>query len=271
MVNDKKIKEVDDICQDIKNYKTIALASFSNVTSDQFQKIRKNLRTDAKIRVSKNRIIKKAFEKSNMGEINRYVKGNVALIFSNSNPFKINKLIEENKAFAPPRPNSIAENDIVVKACTTSFSPGPAVAEMQKLKIKAQIKSGKVIIAEDSVVAKKGEVISPDLSSMLGKLGITPVEIGLKIQGAYDKEVFYNKDVLNIDVDAFKSKLALAYQNAVSLSVERNIYNKDSIVRILQKAYTQSKHLALESAIATKETIKELIIKANAQAAALKH
>lgn len=268
MASKKKIKEVEYICSDIKNYKTIALADFSNITSEQFQKIRRNLRNDAKIKVSKNSLIKRAFEKSNIG-LGEHVKGNTALIFSDLNPFKINKSIEENKAFAPPRPNSIAEEDIVVNACTTSFSPGPAVAEMQRLKIKAQIKSGKVIISEDSVVAKKGELISSDLSSMLGKLGITPVEVGLRIEGAYDG-IFYHKNVLKIDVNAFKSKLALAQQNSIALSVERGIYNKISVARIIQKAYMQSKHLAVERAIATKETIKDLIMKANAQASALK-
>lgn len=268
MVSSKKVQEVESLVSDIRNYKTIVLADFTGIPSSQFQKIRKNLRKDAKIRVSKNTLIKRAFEKTKI-PMTEYVSGNTALIFSNLNPFKINKLAEENTAFAPPKPNSIAEEDIIVKSGTTPFGPGPMVAEMQKLKIKAQIRGGKVIISEDSVVAKKGEKISPELSSMLGKLGITPVKVGLKIKSAYDG-ILYHKDVLRIDVEAFKSKIALAQRNAIAVAIERCIYNKTSIIPIIQKIYMQSKYLAIERAIASKETIKDLIIKANYQAAALK-
>lgn len=268
MVSSKNVQELESLASDMGNYKTIVLADFTGITSNQFQKIRKNLSKDAKIRVSKNTLVKRAFEKTKI-PMAEHVNGNTAIIFSNLNPFKINKSVEENTTFAPPKPNSIAEEDVIVKSCTTSFGPGPAVAEMQRLKIKAQIKGGKVIISEDSVVAKKGEKISSELSAMLGKLGITPVKVGLKVESAYDG-IFYHKNLLRIDVDAFKSKIALAQHNAIAVAIERCIYNKTSIIPIIQKTYMQSKYLAIDCAIASKETIKDLIVKANYQAAALK-
>lgn len=268
MVKEEKIQEVENLVSKINNYSTITICDFNGLNSNLFHKIRKNLRGNSEIIVSKNTLIKKAFEKANL-PLQNYIDGNTALIFSQMSPFEIYKILKENVEHKPPKPNSIASEDITVKEGDTPFAPGPMVSELQKYGIKAQIKKGKVVITSDSIVVKKGDKIPAGLSVILGKLGINPVEVGLKPVIASDKKTIFTPEILNINIDEYKSKILSAYQNALTLSIEKFIYNEKSIPIILQKAYIKAKTLAVDRNILTKDTIKDLLIKGYMQAIAL--
>lgn len=260
MVKPEKLEAVEKLSNKINNANTVMICNFNGLPSNLFHKTRKSLRGKAEIIVSKNSLIKRALEKTNLYLLNDD-KYNTAIILSNLSPFEIYKLIKENVVFAPPKPNSIAPEDIVVKAGETSFAPGPMVAELQKYGIKAKIMRGKVIIESDSIVAKKGDKISVGLSTILGKLGITPVEQLLRPVVASDKKTIFSPEILDINVDKYRNKFLVCYQNALNLSVVKCIYNEKSIPIILQKAYLQTKNFAIQCAIPTKDTIKDLIIK----------
>lgn len=275
MVSQAKIKAIEKITEKVKNSKVILLGEFSGLPSTNFQNIRKTVKGFGEICVVKNTLAKKVFEKEmsqnqqNSSFMN-YLVGNTALIFSNESPFKLYKKIAQIKTYAPPKPNSIATDDIIIKAGPTPFSPGPMVAEMQKYGIKAQIKKGKVEIGEDSVVVKKGERVPAAVSQILGKLGITPIELWLRIKVGYQDGTIFTPEILNIDVDAYKNKILSAHQTAINLAIVRGICNKYTINNLVAKAFSNAKNLAIERGIPTKDTINDLLIRANMYASALK-
>jgi len=146
---------------------------------------------------------------------------------------------------------------------------GPALAELKMAKIDVKLDKGKIAIASDCHVAKKGDVITLQLASALAKLNITPMEIGLKIIAVVEKGLVYMPDVLDIDEEKFMADLTGAYRNALNLSVNAGYPTKDSIKIMIQTAYRNSRNLAVNAGITTKETIGLILAKATGQAGAL--
>ncbi|HLD75715.1 MAG TPA: hypothetical protein VI874_01740, partial [Candidatus Norongarragalinales archaeon] len=85
---------------------------------------------------------------------------------------------------------------------------------------------------------------------ILAKLGIEPMEVGVKIQKVYDHGTWYNADVLDIDDDAFKASLAQAHQEAVNLCVFTEVFNDESVPLLLQKAEREA--LAIQKTVDAK-------------------
>ncbi|OQX18956.1 MAG: 50S ribosomal protein L10 [Candidatus Altiarchaeales archaeon A3] len=241
--------------------------------SENFQNIRGTTRDFGEIYIVKNTLAKRAFENSNIPQnslLVNYLIGNTALIFSNENPFKVYKKIAAQKTYAPPKPNSVATEDIIIKAGPTPFSPGPMVAEMQKYGVKAKISKGKVEITEDSVVVKKGNRVPATISQILGKLGITPIELWLRIKMGYQNGVVFSPEILNIDTDACKNKILSAHQTAMGLAIAKGICNKYTVNNLIVHATSNARNLSIERGIPTKETVNDLIAKAGRCASALK-
>jgi len=273
MVTQAKIKAVENLTEKIKNSKTIMVGDFLGLPSVNFQNIRRTMKDMGEIYVVKNTLAKKAFENANIPQNSsfaNYLIGNTALIFSNKNPFKVYKKIAEQKTHAPPKPNSVASEDIVIKAGPTPFSPGPIVAEMQKYGIKAAIKKGKVVIEEDGVIIKKGAMIPAAVSQILKKLEITPVELWLKIKAGYEEGTIFSPEILNIDIDSYKNKIISAHHTAIRLAIANEICNKFTVNSLIAKAFFNTKNLAIERGIPAKETVKDLIAKAGRCAFELK-
>lgn len=269
MVATWKYKEVDEIADKISKSKVVGLVSVANIPSKQFQMMRKSLINDAEIKVTRNRLIRHAFEKKGMTEFSDYVQGQTGLIFTDINPFKLKKILDKSKINAPPRAGSIAPCDIIVPKGPTSFAPGPILGDLQKVRVKAKIEGGKIVVASDSLVAKEGDVISQDLATVLSRLGIEPMEIGLNIQAVYEDKIIYSPETLTIDEKEILSKIQSAYSGALNLAVNTRIFNSVSIIPLLQNAFTKAKNLALNAEIINKVTIPVLIGKANAQVIAL--
>ena len=53
------------------------------------------------------------------------MEGQSALIFTDMNPFKLFKILEDSKTPAPAKPGAIAPADIVVPRGDTGSAPGP--------------------------------------------------------------------------------------------------------------------------------------------------
>ena len=75
-------------------YDVIALSKMSKVRATQLMTIRKKFRGEIKIRVIKNRVAQRAFEKlSNrpgLDYLSKELEGQCALLFTNISPFKLN-------------------------------------------------------------------------------------------------------------------------------------------------------------------------------------
>ncbi len=262
-----KKDEVEDIKKLISAYSSTGIVGVHGIPSSQLQIMRKNLRGTASIKMCRNSLIYRALDGSadNIKQMIKYVDDQTALLFTNENPFKLYKILEKGKTQAPIKPGGIAPKDIVVQKGPTSFPPGPIVGELQGSGIPAGIEGGKVVIRETKTVARTGDVVDAKLASILARLDIHPVELGLDLRAVYEKGMVYESGLLAVDETRYRNDLTLAVQRAFNLSVNSAYPAKATIGTLLAKAASQSRNLAINAEIIMPDIIDVLLAKANAQ------
>ncbi|HIG96186.1 TPA: 50S ribosomal protein L10 [Candidatus Woesearchaeota archaeon] len=267
---------VSEFARLLKDYPIIAAVNMESLPAKQLQKMRTTLRSkQIVLKMAKRRIIKIAIErvkseKAGIENLIPQLTGMPALIFAKENPFALYNLLQKSKSKAPARAGQTAPMDIIVPAGPTSFAPGPVIGELGQCGIKAGIEGGKVVIKQDSLVAKAGEQLKANVAAMLTRLGIEPMEIGLNITAVYEKGEIFKRDVLAIDEDAYKNNLLQAHQWAFNLAVEAGIYNKDTTEFMVTKAFADARALALAQDILTDKTVGDIFAKAERQALVIK-
>lgn len=268
-----KKDEVDDIKKNAKSYKLIGLVDMYGIPAQQVQQIRRNLRGKAVIKMTRNTLIKHAFEEigGDVKNLSKYISGHSAIIFTNDNPFKLYKQLEKTKTKMAAKAGEKAPEDIVIPGGPTSFKPGPIVGELQQAGIPAAIEGGKVKIKETKTVAKKGTVISPKLAAVLVKLEIKPMDVGLALQAACHEGSVYEPSVLAVDETVILGQIALASRQATALSLEAAIPTKDSMSALLTKAVRDARGVAIEAAVYEKDVVDAIIGKAQRESQVLKN
>ena len=271
-----KYGEIEELSSLLTSNKVIGIVEIGGIPSPQMQQMRKNLQGLAQIRSAKNTLILKALDETGkqvkgISDLKEAITGQTAVIATDMNPFKLFSQIKSTRTMAPAKGGETAAHDIVVKAGDTPFKPGPVVGELQKAGIPAAIQEGKVIIKEDKVIVPAGKKIPADVAQMLTRLEIFPIEIGITLHAVYEDGNILKLDVLDIDIDAFKSRMAQASNNAFNLAVETAWITKLTINPLLMKAYKDAFVIALEKGIINKETLPYLISKAHSNMIALKN
>ncbi|RMD58349.1 50S ribosomal protein L10 [Candidatus Woesearchaeota archaeon] len=255
-----------------KEYPIIGLLNMENLPASSLLRMKKQLRGKVQLVMTRKTLIKRGLEKlklPNGEELIAKIKGMPALMFTKDNPFALYKTIKKSKSKAPAKPGQQAPFDIIIPAGPTPFGPGPIISEFAQLGIKAAIEGGKVVIKKEAVAVKEGETISGQLASMLQKLGIEPMEIGLDLVCAYEKGIIYDRKVLDINEEEFLANLAKAASGARNLAVEISYATKDTIETLLGKASRQARALGIEAGITSPDLIQDVLAKAQREAQAL--
>jgi large subunit ribosomal protein L10 len=274
-VAEYKKRIVNKIVDLINAYPIVGVVNVENLPAPQLQRMRAQLRDNVNIFMTKKRLISLALEKTKnskkgIEKLKEYFKGMPALIFTRDNPFALAKTLKKNKSTAPAKPGQTAPKDIVVQAGPTSFSPGPIIGELGSVGIKTQIDKGKIAIKEDCVVCKEGDKISAALATLLTRLGIEPMEVGLDLIATYENGLIYTKDVLDIDEEKFMSNLSQVGAWAFNLAIEISYPTKDTIELLLSNAFMDAKALALGQNIIADAVVEELLTQAEQQMLSLK-
>jgi large subunit ribosomal protein L10 len=272
-VSDVKKKIVDDMIQRMDKSPIVGVVNMENLPARQLSNMRSQLRGKVELIMTKKRLIKIALGKSkktNIKDLEKYLKGMPALLLTDENPFSLFKLLKKRRSNAPIKAGQKSPKEITVHAGATNFSPGPVIGELGSFKIKAGIEAGKVIIKEDRIVAKEGDVIDDKLSSLLLRLGIEPMEIGLALVAVYEKGEILDSKVLDIDEEAYMNNLRLAASESFNLAMFVALPIKETMQPLLAKAYREAKAVAKEANILTSDTIGETLALADAQMLALK-
>jgi len=157
----------------------------------------------------------------------------------------------------------------VVPAGNTNLAPGPVLSLFSKLKIPTNIKEGSIWVAKDTVVAKKGDMISADLAELLRKLDIKPIEVGLDVKAAYTDGVVLGAEALEIDLEEMRGELARAVAQALNLAMNIAYPTRETATALLARAYVEAMNLAANAAFPTRETVAVILARAHAQAMAL--
>lgn len=262
-----KKDEIEDIKNLISTHSSIGVVGVHGIPSSQLQLMRKNLRGLADIKMCRNNLIDRALNDSpeDVKKINKYVEDQTALLFTNENPFKLYKILEKGKTSAPIKAGGISPKDIIVQKGPTSFPPGPIVGELSSAGIPAGIEGGKVVIRETKTVARKGDVVDAKLATILARLDIHPVELGLELRAVFEKGMIYESKILAVDETKYISDLTFAVQHAFNLSINSAYPAKATISTLLTKAASQSRNLAINAELVIPDIIDVLLTKANLQ------
>jgi len=264
-VRAQKVEEVERIKSLVSQYPVIGIVRMEKTPARPLQRMRRELKKHGVLRMSKKSLVCRAFDEldnEKIRELKKYLDGQIALIYTKTDPFKLYRFLQENKQPAPAKPGDIAPKDIVIPAGETDIPPGPIVGQLQKIGVPAQIRRGKVVILEDTKVLKKGEKITNELAKILARLGIEPMEIGLDLQAAFSDSTIFTRDVLDTSPEVVITQLRDAYQSAINLATRIVYPTRQTIKHLLRKAYSSAQTLALECGIVTPETIKPLLAKA---------
>ena len=269
----EKVSEVEEITQLIKRHKIIGIANLQKVRAAQLQEFKKKLADTVYMRVIKNTLVKLAIEnckeKSELKKLEGHLTGSNIYLFTDLNPFKLALILERGKVKTTAKAGDIAAFDVVVPAGNTGQSPGPIISQLNAVGLPTRIESGSVWVNKDTLVVRKGEVISERLASVLSKLGIKPVEAGLSMRFAYDDGLIITQEQLQLDIDGTKKDLEKCQADAFTLSLTIAYPTSENAVMLLQIAHREAYALSLNAAIPTKETIEDLIRNAHMEMSSL--
>jgi large subunit ribosomal protein L10 len=259
-----KVKEIKGL---LSQYNSVGIASLEKVRSAQLQKLRQKLEENACLLVVKNSLITRAVseteDKAGIEKLEEYLTGPNLYLFTNLNPFKLVLLLEKSRVKATARAGDVAAFDVTVPAGNTGLPPGPIISQFTAVGLRTRIESGSVYVSKDTLVVKKGEPISAQLGSLLAKLGIKPVEVGLSLKVVYDDGVIITSENMTLDIDAFRRSVEEAHQFAFNLSLEAEIILPENISYLLRLARQKAYSLALNAGIINEDTVADLIRKAN--------
>jgi large subunit ribosomal protein L10 len=264
-----KAEEVEEIKNLLQRYKAVGVASLQKVRAAQLQELRRKLNKDAHLRVVKNTIIKRAIaeckDKLGLENLKEHLSGSNVFLFTNLNPFKLALLLEKSKVKTSAKAGDIAAFDVIIPAGNTGLPPGPIISQFTAVGVPTRIEAGSVWVSRDTLVAKKGEVITARLASILSKLGIKPVEAGLTMKAVYDEGLILTEEQLRLDLGEVKRSLEEAHAYAFNLSLKAAFPLPENIAFLLQIAHNEAYRLALNASIPTRDTIADLIRKAHGE------
>ena len=237
-----KKDELASIVELLKNSPVVGLANVDAIPSAQMHAMRKALRDDATIKISKNTLLVLALKevgasRHGLEGLTGNIDGSTAIIATKMKPHRLYRRLEASKTKAPLKSGQKAIEDIMVPKGPTEFKPGPIVGDLQKAGIPAAIDQGKVVIKQNKVVLKAGEAASQDLATMLTRLEIFPMTVGMDLKAVFEDGTIYSRDMLSVDETA---RLVQAHVQAINLAVFAGYPTEKTIKLLISKAYNSA-------------------------------
>ncbi|HYY65735.1 MAG TPA: 50S ribosomal protein L10 [Nitrososphaeraceae archaeon] len=249
-----------------RNYTVIALSRLTKVRATQLMTIRKKFQNDIKIRIIKNKVAQRAFEKvkdvAGLENLSKELEGQCALMFTNISPFKLTSFLDQNKVFLPAKGGDVATKDIIIPAGNTGLTPGPVLSEFKEVNVPTKIEQGTIWVNKDTIVARRTDVISQRLASLMSKLNLKPIEAGIAISMAISEGLLFNQKELKIDFGEYQNQLVRCFQDALAVAVEAGYLTTESVKPSLVRAQMNANRLATEAAYLSPSTIEFVLLRA---------
>lgn len=268
----EKEELVADLAARIDESPVVGVLDMHSLPARQLQEIKKELVGDVDITMTRKTLIERAVAASGREDIDALLDNDAimpALLFTEKNPFSLFKLIQEKKSSAAAQGGEIAPTDIDIPDGSTGLDPGPMLGKIQELGAPTSVEDGKISVDQSAVVVEAGEEISADVAEVLNALDIEPLEVGLDLKLVYEDGETFGRDVLEIDVDDYRSDVESAAAQAFNLAVNAGIMTDETREPIVQDAVRKARNLAVNAGILDEEVIEDLVRKASGEASAL--
>jgi large subunit ribosomal protein L10 len=250
-------------------YNVVALSKMTKVRA-ALMMIRKKFRNDIKIKIIKNKVAIRAFEKvsgvAGIQDLSSQLEDQCALIFTNISPFKLGLIFAQNKVFLPAKGGDIATKEIFIPSGNTGITPGPVLSEFKTANVPTKIDQGTIWVNKDTLVAKPGDVISAPLASLLSKLNVKPVEAGISVNFAISEGLQFKEQDLRLNLEEYREELTRSFGQALALATEAGYMTPETVTPLLVKAYQHARALAAEAGYLTAETVGFVLSRAQMQA-----
>jgi large subunit ribosomal protein L10 len=252
-----------------KEYGALAISNLNKVRASQLMQLRKKFRGDIKLRVVKNKVVLRAFEKigdvPRLPEFSNRLEGQCLLLFTNTNPFRLNLLFDKSKIFLPAKGGDIAPTEIIVYAGNTGITPGPVLSEFKEANVPTKIDQGSIWVVKDTRVSRPGDQISQKLASLLSKLGVKPIEAGISVSCALADGLLFTEQDLRIDLDAFVKEVAKGAFEGLNLAIVCGYLTPETVGPLILQAGHEALNLSVSVGYITDETVKSILSSAHAQ------
>ncbi len=272
LTREQKEKIVEELKEKIEKSNVVGILDMHSLPAKQLQQINMELGDSAEKRMARKTLMEIALKKAEKENIEKLMENKAiqpAFIFSDSNPFSLYKTIQDKKSSAPASGGEIAPNDIVIEKGDTGIGPGPMIGELQKLGAKTSVEEGSIKVTKSSVAVKEGDKISSDVASVLNKLGMKPLKVGLDLKLVHENGEILEKEVLAIDEEEYMEKVESAAARAFNLAVNAGYINDTTAETIFVESIRKAKNLAVNASIFEKDVIEDILAKAHGQAESL--
>lgn len=252
-----------------KEYRALAISNLNKVRASQLMQLRKKFRGDIKLRAVKNKVVLRAFEKigdvPRLPEFSNRLEGQCLLLFTNTNPFRLNLLFDKSKIFLPAKGGDIAPTEIIIYAGNTGITPGPVLSEFKEANVPTKIDQGSIWVVKDTRVARPGDQISQKLASLLSKLGVKPIEAGISVTCALADGLLFTEQDLRIDLDTFVKDVAKGAFDGLNLAIVCGYLTPETVGPLILQAGHEALNLSVSVGYITDETVKSILSSAHTQ------
>lgn len=252
-----------------KEYKALAISNLNKVRASQLMQLRKKFRADMKLKVVKNKVVQRAFEKIDdiprLQEFSNRLEGQCLLLFTNTNPFRLNLIFNKSKIFLPAKGGDITPSEIIVHAGNTGITPGPVLSEFKEANVPTKIDQGSIWVVKDTRVAKPGDQISQKLASLLSKLDVKPIEAGISVGCALADGLLFTDEDLKIELDAYVKEIAKGVLESLNLAIKCSYITPETVRPLILQGRQEALNLSVSAEYLTGETIEPIILNAHTQ------
>lgn len=270
LTKSEKIKFVEANKKAIKSAKLVGVVNTNGLPDRLLQSMKNRTRGSTRFIMGRKTLLLKILEAAPDGKaLSEGVTGTSAIIISDADPFELYNEFRSGAIKLAAKPGQIAPEDVEVKAGETSIMPGQTVTELKSAGIDVQIQKGKVVIAKDKVIVKKGAQISPSVAKALRILDVMPFNAVLDPSMLISGGITFTRAALSITRDSVMADMSKAFSGALSIALQCNIVNQYTINSLITKAYNSAVCLGVEAKIYDSGIIELLISGAVSSATAL--
>ncbi len=261
-IPEEKKRIVEEAKELLKKYRTFALLDLSNTPAKVITYLRRAMEGKGVVKLIKNNLFERALDELNIPnkeELKKYLEGQNIIVFANMNAFELKMLLDKIEVPVRAKPGMTIDREIVIPPMKTNLKPGPIMSLFGRFRIPVQVREGVLWIAKEVTVAKPGDVVTPELTSLFEKLGIEPVLLKPKIKLAYEEGLVIPAEKLVIDIEATRNDILRSVVEALNLAAEIALPEPDVIKVSIRKAFMRAAKLASEAGFVTPETAETVL------------
>ena len=178
---EKKERQVKNIHKYLKQYKYCYAFTYKNMTNIAMNSLKEYF-NDSIFMIGKN---EEEESKEGSSKLNKYLKGNCGLFFTDKEPDDIISYFKEYSSPYFGNVGSISNQTLILKRGFDEHLadfPSSMESQFRQLGMNIKVDDGKFCLLDDYVVCQEGKALTPDQSKMCKHLGINLDEFKIYIK-----------------------------------------------------------------------------------------